>query len=97
MMIVIYLIGVVIIIKLVNSNYKRYSANEKQMHYQSDNKAAISDENINNENSEVDIVDIKSSIELPIETPVEKQKELGKNTWLYPTDDFGKMEKGRAL
>lgn len=93
----VYLIGIVFCLILVHSAYKRYSANEKQMHYESNNKVVINDENINNENSEVDTVDIRYSIELPVETPVEKQKELGKNTWLYPTDDFGKMEKGREL
>lgn len=25
------------------------------------------------------------------------QKKLGKNKWLYTTDNFGKMEKGRVL
>ncbi|UMB61096.1 hypothetical protein MHL31_02575 [Lutibacter sp. A80] len=25
------------------------------------------------------------------------QKELGKNKWLYPTDNFGKMEKGKVI
>lgn len=50
---------------------------------------------------EADIIDGKSSIEAPPETPVETPtgtpKSLGKNTWLYPTDDFGKMEEGRSL
>lgn len=48
-------------------------------------------------NSEADIIDINPSIDIPVEAPFETPKRLGKNTWLYPTDDFGKMEKGRTL
>lgn len=48
-------------------------------------------------NSEADINDIEPSLETPPEIPVDTPKSLGKNTWLYPTDDFGKMENGRAL
>lgn len=96
MMNIVYLIGVVFCLILVHSVYKRYSANEKQMHYES-NKAAINDENINNENSEVDIVDIKYSIDIPMEISADPSKSLGKNKWLYPSDDFGTMERGRAL
>jgi hypothetical protein len=49
-------------------------------------------DNVNNEkpqsesNSEEEIIDGKSSIENP--------KELGKNKWLNPTDEFGQLEKG---
>lgn len=43
-------------------------------------------------NGEEDTIDINSSIETPEEIP-----SLGRNTWLYPTDSFGKMEEGRAL
>jgi len=37
--------------------------------------------------------DVKSSIAIP----KEKTEELGKNKWLYPSDEFGKMEKGTEL
>jgi hypothetical protein len=46
-----------------------------------------------NSNSEVEVIDIISSIETPPAIPVEIPKSLGKNTWLYPLDEFGKMEK----
>lgn len=45
-----------------------------------------------NSDKEVDIIDSTSSIEAPVGTP----KSLGKNTFLNPTDNFGKMERGRA-
>lgn len=41
----------------------------------------------------------KLSNDTPVETPKEESiktiKELGKNKWLFPTDNFGKMEGGR--
>ena len=37
--------------------------------------------------------DVKSTIAIP----KEKTEELGKNKWLYPSDEFGKMEKGTEL
>lgn len=40
----------------------------------------------NKSNELLDKTDFKSSIEMP--------KELGKNKWLHPTDEFGKMEEG---
>lgn len=40
----------------------------------------------NKSNELLNITDFKSSIEMP--------KELGKNKWLHPTDEFGKMEEG---
>jgi hypothetical protein len=48
-------------------------------------------------NGEEDTIDINSSLEAPVEIPAEAPKSLGKNKWLYPTDEFGKMEKGRVL
>ena len=88
-----YLIGVVIFIKLVHSFYKRLNVNDKQIHYQSNAVMDIYDDS----NSEADVTNIKSAIEIPSEIPEEVPKSLGKNKWLNPTDDFGKMEKGRAL
>tara|TARA_R110000764_G_C10692078_1_gene343981 strand:- start:243 stop:491 length:249 start_codon:yes stop_codon:yes gene_type:complete len=41
-------------------------------------------------NTELEENQIQKSSERP-------QKELGKNKWLYTTDNFGKMEKGRVL
>jgi len=41
-------------------------------------------------NAEAEENRIQKSFERP-------QKELGKNKWLYTTDNFGKMEKGRVL
>lgn len=29
--------------------------------------------------------------------PIAIHKELGKNKWLYPTDNHGKLERGRTL
>ena len=86
-MIIIYLIGVAIIIKWVHYAFKC-------------NRMTYYDNFI-----EVDRINIRPSIEtpidtpieIPVETPVEIPKSLGKNTWLYPTDSFGKMEKGREL
>lgn len=82
-MTIVYFIGVVIVIKLAYSVYKGQSVDTKQIPINSDREA--------------DIIDSKSSIEAPPEILVETPKSLGKNTWLYPTDDFGKMEEGRAL
>ncbi|WP_339659356.1 hypothetical protein [uncultured Polaribacter sp.] len=41
-------------------------------------------------NTELEENQIQKSSERP-------QKELGKNKWLYTTDNFGKMKKGRVL
>jgi len=80
---VVYLIGVVIILKFAHSVYKGRGVDAKQLPI--------------NCSIEADIIDIKPSIEVPPEIPVKIPKSLGKNTWLYPTDDFGKMEEGRSL
>jgi len=32
--------------------------------------------------------------ETDLETSIEKPKEFGKNKWLHPADEFGKMEEG---
>jgi len=50
---------------------KIFNLNKKQIHKKS--------------NSEVALIDINSSIEIP--------KELGKNKWLYPADEFVKKWK----
>ena len=42
----------------------------------------------NKSNELLDKTDFKSSIEMT--------KELGKNKWLHPTDEFGKMEEGKV-
>ena len=40
-------------------------------------------------------MDIDSDENTPdIKPSIEKPKEFGKNKWLYPTDEYGKMEKG---
>jgi hypothetical protein len=41
-------------------------------------------------NAEIEDNRIQKTFERPLE-------ELGKNKWLYTTDNFGKMEKGRVL
>lgn len=80
---IIYLIAVVIFIKLAHSLYKGQIINTKQL-------PLISI-------SEADIINNTSSIEKPAEIPTETSKMASKNSWLYPTDNFGKMEKGREL
>ncbi|WP_291096903.1 MULTISPECIES: hypothetical protein [unclassified Flavobacterium] len=66
MMNIVYLIGVVIILKFAHSVYKGRGVDAKQLPI--------------NCNSETDIIDIKPSIETPPEIPVEIPKSLGKNT-----------------
>ncbi len=84
---IIYLIGVGIILKLIHSVYKNLPKNKKEIHSKS--------------NYEIELIEIESLIEVPMvipkETPIEKPNVLGKNKWLYPTDEFGKMESGRQL
>ena len=84
---IIYLIGFLVVAKLFHSAYMSNSESKKQTQCKSDD--------------EEDQTDFKYSIETPEEIqeeiPIEKPKELGKNKWLYPTDEFGKMEKGREV
>lgn len=76
------LVGVLAIAKVIHSIYKKESENKDPI--------LISD------NSEEDETEIITSKETAKEQPKKLPKELGKNSWLYPTDEFGIMEKGKV-
>lgn len=77
----IYLIGVILIARLFYSFYKKDNTNQGLSEDNNANQELIKSNNANRK-------------------PTKRNKKLNKpeiaskNTWLYPTDEFGKMEKG---
>jgi hypothetical protein len=85
----IYLVGTVVVLIVLNSLYKLLK-NKKQIE---ENIELLNDMKQIEDISEVDFIDVKPVIEIP----TEGTKVLGKNKWLYPTDEFGKLEKGTVV
>ncbi|MCI0500589.1 MAG: hypothetical protein L0Y61_02435 [Epsilonproteobacteria bacterium] len=89
------IIEVLVVAKVLYSIFNRDDLINEKIDNTNNSEGDISKGQIDNtDNSEYDVIDVTPPKVATNYISLNKSKQLGKNKWLYPTDNFGIMENG---
>lgn len=92
---IMYLFGIYIAAKIIYSAFKKDSPKTEEVAVLSVPEEELKVEKVEKVEKKIEETDAKPAIEIPNKTSRNKPTELGKNSFLYTDDNFGRLERGR--